>query len=151
MKQKIFVNTVKTLRGNLCSRKGFSKVEALCAVIIVIFLIGISVPKFISLHNECQEGNTNYNLARLRSAIAAYYGNNKGTYPTDNLQSLIPVYIESIPFAKVKGHKKSNMVSTEFTGKGGWYYINDKNDPAWGEVKINLDGADSSGVDWRNH
>ena len=92
-------------------KKGFSLFEILVTIVVFAVLLGFTIPKFVSLVDKAKEGSTKHQLVRLRSAIAAYYGENQGVYPTDNLNSLVPRYIESIPQVKVPGLKPSNEVS----------------------------------------
>ncbi|WP_424245832.1 hypothetical protein Dip510_000768 [Elusimicrobium posterum] len=139
------------LKETLKSKKGLSKTEIVFGVLLIVLLFGLSVPKFMDILGKCREGRTIHNLNRLRSAIAAYYGENRGEYPTDNLQSLTPRYIEKIPFVFNQETGPSDKV---ITGKpdytGGWVYVNDPNDFNWGDIKINLKGQDSTGKRWED-
>ncbi len=137
-------------------KKGFTVLEILLTVVIFAVLLGLTVPKFISLIDKSKEGSTKHQLTRLRSAIAAYYGENQGEYPTDDLTSLVPRYIEAIPQVKVPGLASTSHVSTgtyrqAFTNKGGWAYVNDPDDPYFGEVFVNTDRPDSFGTPWYNY
>ena len=137
-------------------KKGFTLVEVLLTTVIFAVLLGLTVPKFMSLLNKAKEGSTKHQLVRLRSAIAAYYGENQGEYPTDNLTSLMPRYIEEIPQTKVPGFAPSNRVSTgtyeqAFTKEGGWAYVSDPADPRFGDVFVNTDQPDSYGKPWHTH
>ena len=84
-------------------KKGFAAVEIVIAVIVFAVLLGLTVPKFMALIHKANEGSTKHSLSRLRSAIVAYYGEHQGMYPTDDLSSLVPTYIEEIPQARVPG------------------------------------------------
>lgn len=75
-------------------RKGFTVTEILITVVVFALLLGFTVPKFLTLVHKAQEGSTKHKLVKVRSAIAAYYGEHQGTYPTDDLTSLVPAYIE---------------------------------------------------------
>ena len=137
-------------------KKGFTLLEILITVTLFAVLLGFTVPKFISLINKAQEGSTKHELVRLRTAIAAYYGENQGVYPTDDLGSLVPRYIEAIPQVQVPGMKPTNRVSagsyeTAFTKTGGWAYVNDPADPRFGDVFVNTDQEDSYGKIWHTH
>ncbi len=134
-------------------KKGFTMVEVLITLIVFALLLGLTVPKFITLVHKAREGSTKHQLVRLRSAIAAYYGENQGVYPTDNLNSLVPKYIEAIPQAQVPGLPPSSSVSagsyeTAFTKTGGWAYVSDSADPRFGDVFVNSDKEDSYGKAW---
>ena len=137
-------------------KKGFTVVEILVIVAVLVFLFVFTVPKFMSLVHKAQEGSTKHQLMRVRSAIAAYYGENQGTYPTDNLSSLVPQYLEKMPEARLPGKAPSAHVSTgnfetAFTKTGGWAYVNDPEDPRFGDVFVNVDKHDSYGKHWTAH
>ena len=137
-------------------KKGFTAIEIVVAVVVFAVLLGVTVPKFVSLVYKAREGSTKHQLIRLRSAIAAYYGEHQGTYPTDNLASLVPHYIEAIPTAQVPGYAPSNAVSAgsyenAFTKTGGWAYVSDPADPRFGDVFVNTDQEDSYGKAWHTH
>lgn len=137
-------------------KKGFTMVEILVTVVVFALLAGFTVPKFISLVHKAREGSTKHQLVRLRTAIAAYYGENQGTYPTDDLSCLVPKYIEAIPQANVPGLKPSRQVTagsyeSAFTKTGGWAYVNDPADPRFGDVFVNTDKEDSYGKAWNTH
>ena len=137
-------------------KKGFSALEILLLTVILAVLIGATVPKFKSLVYKAKEGSTKHQLLRVRSAIAAYYGENQGVYPTDDLKSLVPQFIEKIPPARVPGLAPSAHVSTgnfeqAFTKTGGWAYVNDPSDPRFGDFFVNTDKEDSYGKAWYTH
>jgi len=129
--------------------KGLTRIQMILAVALVLIFAGLSVPKFIDIAKKTREGATKFNLDRMRSAVAAYYGDNSGTYPTDDLTVLVPRYIEKSPAVDVRGFPKSNAVPTgKPAGRGGWFYVNDKNNPRWGTVTVDVAGKDSSGKPW---
>lgn len=137
-------------------KKGFTVIEVVITLIVFALLLGLTVPKFITLVNKAREGSTKHQLVRLRSAIAAYYGENQGVYPTDDLTSLVPTYIEAIPQVNVPGLPQTNKVTAgnyeaAFTKKGGWAYVNDPADPRFGDVFVNTDKEDSYGKAWNTH
>ncbi|MBO7238602.1 MAG: type II secretion system protein [Elusimicrobiaceae bacterium] len=137
-------------------KKGFTAIEIVITMVIFAVLLGLTVPKFIGLIHKAHEGSTKHELVRLRSAIAAYYGEHQGVYPTDNLSCLVPDYIEAIPTAKVPGFAPSAQVSvgnsqTALTETGGWAYINEPADPRFGDVFVNTTKTDSYGKAWHTH
>jgi len=137
-------------------KKTFSAVEIVIASIVFLVLLGLTVPKFTALIHKAREGSTKHNLVRLRTAVAAYYGEHQGVYPTDDLSSLVPTYIEDIPLARVPGFAPSKHVSTgsydqALTGEGGWAYVNDPADPRFGDVFVNTQKEDSYGKAWHTH
>ena len=125
-------------------------------MLVFAVLLGLTVPKFSTLVHKAREGSTKHQLVRLRSAIAAYYGENQGMYPTDDLSSLVPRYIEAIPQADVPGFEPTNKVSSgsyeqAFDKTGGWAYVNDPTDPRYGDFFVNTDKEDSYGKAWNTH
>lgn len=137
-------------------KRGFTAIEIVITVVLFAVLLGVTVPKFMSLIHKAYEGNTKHQLVRLRSAIAAYYGEHQGVYPTDDLSCLVPHYIEAIPTVQVPGTAPSSHVSygnyeTAFTKTGGWAYVSDPADPRFGDVFVNADKEDSYGKAWHTH
>ena len=134
-------------------KKGFTITESIIVVVVLALLLGFTVPKFMTLLHKAQEGSAKHKLVQVRSAIAAYYGEHQGMYPTDDLSSLIPAYIEKIPTVKVPGYAPSAHVSTgtyeqAYTKTGGWAYVSDPEDPRFGDFFVNVDELDSYGKHW---
>ena len=137
-------------------KKGFTVTEVIVIVVILAGLFVFTVPKFMTLVHKAQEGSTKHQLMRVRSAIAAYYGENQGRYPTDDLSCLVPQFIEKIPQARVPGYAPTAHVSagnfqTAFTKTGGWAYVNDPEDPRYGDFFVNSEQIDSYGKPWHTH
>ena len=137
-------------------KKGFTITEVVVMLIVFAILLGFTVPKFITLVHKAQEGSTKHKLVRVRNAIAAYYGEHQGLYPTDDLSSLVPQYLEKIPQARIPGYPPSSKVTTgnfeqSFTNEGGWSYVNDATDPRFGDFFVNVDAQDSYGKTWMSH
>lgn len=136
--------------------KGFTKLEVLITVLVFAFLLGCTVPRVMHLVHKAKEGSTKHRLVKMRSAIAAYYGEHQGTYPTDDLSCLVPKYIEGIPMVTIPGFRPSHHVSTgsyeqAFTNQGGWAYVNDPTDPRYGDIFVNTNKEDSYGTAWNLH
>lgn len=134
-------------------KKGFTVTEIVVVIVVLALLVGFTVPKFMTLLHKAQEGSTKHKLVQVRSAIAAYYGEHQGVYPTDDLSSLVPTYIEKIPAVRVPGYAPSSHVSTGtyeecFTKTGGWAYVNNPNDPHFGDFFVNVADSDSYGNRW---
>ena len=137
-------------------KKGFTTVEIIIIVAVLACLFIFTVHKFMSLVHKAQEGSTKHQLMRVRNAIAAYYGENQGMYPTDDLSCLVPQYLEKIPEARIPGKAPSAHVSTgnfetAFTKTGGWAYVNDPTDPRYGDFFVNAEEEDSYGKAWHTH
>lgn len=137
-------------------RGGFSALEIVITVAVFALLMCFTVPKFLHLVHKAKEGGTKHKLVKVRSAIAAYYGEHQGTYPTDDLSSLVPQYIEHIPQATVPGFEPTSRVSAgsfdaAFDKTGGWVYVSDPSDPRHGDFFVNTDKEDSYGKPWHLH
>ncbi len=137
-------------------KKGFTVTEVIVMLVVLACLLGFTIPKFMLLVHKAQEGSTKHKLVQLRSAIAAYYGEHQGMYPTDDLSSLVPQYIEKIPQVRVPGYAPTAHVSAgtyqqAFTQTGGWAYVNDPQDPRFGDLFVNVNGQDSYGKEWASH
>ncbi len=138
----------------LKNKKGFGLVEISIAIVLIVLLIGVSIPKFMSLLNQSKEAQTKYNLIRLRSAIAAYYGEHKSTYPgADIVEAIVPKYIEEVPIAVSGKIGPAREIYTTATihsreHKGGWYYVDDMHAPDFGTIRANLPGKTLKGEEW---
>ena len=131
-------------------KKGFTITEIAVVIVVLALLTGFTVPKFITLLHKAEEGSAKHKLVQVRSAIAAYYGEHQGVYPTDDLSSLVPQYIEKLPSVKVPGYAPSAHVSTgtydeAFTKTGGWAYVNNPEDRRFGDFFGNVDHWDRYG------
>jgi len=139
---------------------GFSAIEiVIAAAILAVFSI-IAFPKFSSVIRKSQEGAAKNALGSLRSAVAMYYGDNEGEYPSSDIAAVLAQnkqYIEKIPDLKIPGHhKKTNKIITsgylENNDTGEWAYKLDDSDDGTGKTKgqiwINCSHKDSKGVIW---
>jgi prepilin-type N-terminal cleavage/methylation domain-containing protein len=135
----------------LRSIQGFTLVELLIVIMIIGILGGILVPKVGSTIRKAQDGTTRGNLGELRSVISIYYANNDGRFPTDNLDSLVPSYVASLPSVRSVGeHGDSNQVVTEIvlTDTGKWSYNNVVGEPGFGSIHIGCTHTDTLGNTW---
>lgn len=139
------------------NKKGFSITEVTIMLVLFVVLLCFAVPKFTHLWHKAQEGSTKHQLVRVRSALAVYYGEHQGMYPTEDLESsLVPQYLEKMPKARIPGMLPSSHVSMGnfeqcFTKEGGWAYVSDPNDPRFGDFFVNTDKEDSYGKSWMTH
>lgn len=142
------------------NKKGFSAIEIVIAVAVVLILAIIAVPKLSDVLRKSNEGATKGSLGALRSAIAMYYGDHEGNYPgADIVKELTEngKYINEIPYAYCPPyHGKSNTIITKDfdknKDKGGWAYKVDDEEDGTGKVKgqiwVNCSHADSKGNIW---
>lgn len=132
-------------------------------VAIIGILAAIAIPKFSNLIIKGHEASTKGNLGGLRSALAIYYSDMEGSYPTDTLQVLrlngkyLSYVISPAKFPQVAGfntgHPDSNTVlgQTSVDDTGGWVYDNIATDGNWGTLLANCSHSDSKGSFWTSY
>ncbi|MDR2457861.1 MAG: hypothetical protein LBD41_05215 [Clostridiales Family XIII bacterium] len=131
-----------------------NKVEAIIAILGLGLLIFVTVHKCFRVLEQSKEIATKKGLSSLRSAIALYYADNNGNYPSNNISKELVEkgYIEKIPYVYLPHYKKSNHITTinfdKNTDLGGWAYkVDDTLDYSGhtkGQVWINCSHGDWS-------
>lgn len=111
-------------RGCMSNSRGFTLTELMISVAVIGLLVVAAV---ITVGNSIRKANENVargNLGILRMAIMTYYGTNEGVWPSNPLpNSLIPDYINEIPYLNLNGHPRTNqVVGPNITDSGGWCY-----------------------------
>ncbi len=144
------------------SERGFTLIELMIVVAIIGILAAIAIPKFADLVKKSQEGKTRGNLTTIRSALSIYYGDNEGSYPTDDTSSLTTnsKYLKAIPNAVIPGfgfagHSEGSSVSladsvttSTSSENGTWGYANNNGNVNWGHFWVYCTHNDSKSVDW---
>ena len=140
------------------NKKGISFIEIVVAILIILFLTFFFYPKFLDIIRKSNEATTRANLTALRSAIAVYYGDNEGRFPSANIAQELTgddgKYIKYIPEAFCPPYTNpSNEITTEPTGKSGkWaYQVKDSDDRQAGEIWVDCNKEDSKGVVWSTY
>lgn len=140
------------------NKKGFSFVEILIAIAVILIVTVILYPKFIDIIRKSHEAKTRANLAALRSAIAIYYGENEGSFPGEDIAEILVSedgkYIKYIPEVYCPPyHNITNEITTKPTGDSGkWaYQAKDSEDRQWGELWIDCNHTDTKGVVWNTY
>lgn len=140
------------------NKEGLSFTEILIAIAIILILTIVLYPKFLNIIKKSHEATTRANLTALRNAIAIYYGDHEGKFPSkeivQELTSENGKYIKFIPEVYCPPyHDISNEITTEPTGDSGkWaYQAEDSNDRQWGEIWIDCNHADSKGIIWNTY
>ena len=139
-------------------KKKISLTEILIGVAVILLITLVVYPKFISIIRKSNEAATRANLTALRSAIAIYYGDNEGNFPTENiaeeLLSQDGKYIKLIPEVYCPPyHNITKEITTKPTGDSGkWaYQVEDSEDRQTGELWIDCNHEDSNGVVWNTY
>ena len=70
------------MKKMILEQRGFTLIELMIVVAIIGILAAIAIPKFTSMLEKSREGATKGNLGAIRSAIAIYYGDREGVWPT---------------------------------------------------------------------
>jgi prepilin-type N-terminal cleavage/methylation domain-containing protein len=143
--------------------KGFTLIELMIVVAIIGILSAVAVPRFTDLIRKSHEGASKGKLSGLRSTLHIYYADNEGTYPTDDLSSLLEAgkYISYIPEVYIPGYhvKNSGVQNNDDLGtaailtddSGGWLYWNQRTGSAsrqWGGLWIGCNHEDAAGNVW---
>lgn len=141
-------------KANNMNARGFTLIELMLIVAIIGILSSIALPQFAKVVRKSQEGTTLGNLACMRAAIGIYVGDHDGLYPTDDLSSLVPMYLQKLPIKQTPPyHPSGNTVSagdatTMTTATGDWFYFNVQNTPDFGKVVVNCIHQDVKGNVW---
>ena len=131
------------------SKSGITFLEVLIIIVVLGVVGAITVPKFKVMINQSREGKVKSRLGDLRGALAIYYSDTSGLYPSDRgtpetrLSSvLVPRYVPSIPFVQLPHlhSKKLNTVSDRVDDAGDWIYTTYR-----GFVAVNCNHADTKG------
>lgn len=130
------------------TKNGLTILEVLIMATVIGVVAAITIPKFIVMSHRSREADTKGNLGDLRGALAIYYSDNFGLYPSDagtpetRLSSaIVPKYIKSMPAVTLTHvHPRQATVQDVFDDGGDWYYtmLN-------GFVAVNCTHADTRG------
>jgi hypothetical protein len=113
------------------NESGLSFLEVLM-IIVVLGVVGfITVPKFQTMLYQSRESHTKSHLGDLRGAIAIYYSDNFGRFPSDEgtadtrlTGALVPQYLKRIPDVELRHlySRNLNTVQDRFDDQGDWMY-----------------------------
>ena|SRR5581483_1516455 len=130
---------------------GFTLVELMIVVAIVAILAAIGAVRYQSMVQKTREGTTKGNAASVRIALAIYYGDREGVWPTTLdpagwQNHLLSVYLDKMPEVALTQAGPSSQVSALASGAVptapgvGWAYDSDK-----GRIYVNSNYNDSNG------
>ena len=111
-------------RGCVSDSKGFTLTELMISVAVLGLLAVIVIVKGGDSIRRANENVAKGNLGILRMSIMTYYGTNEGVWPSNPLSnSLIPNYVNEIPYLNLESHPRTNqIVGPNITDSGGWCY-----------------------------
>lgn len=131
------------------SESGLTFLEVLLLIVVLGVLMAITIPKFQLMLYQSRESRTKSHLGDLRGALAIYYSDNFGLYPSDEgtaetrlAAALVPQYIKTIPAVELSHHhpNKMNTVQDRIDDGGDWTYSMYK-----GFVAVNCTHIDTKG------
>jgi prepilin-type N-terminal cleavage/methylation domain-containing protein len=102
-------------------RRGFTLIELTIVVAIIAVLAAIAIPMYGNMVTRSKESVVKGQLGSLRSALAVYYADNDGMYPSSLTAGLIPGgnYLQQLPLVFIPpvilqsnpGHDLNNVES----------------------------------------
>lgn len=110
---------------------GLTVLEIITMVVVLGVVAAITLPKFRLALYQSREGRTKTHLGELRGALAIYYSDNFGLYPSDEgtaetrlKAALTPKYINRIPYVELDHYYPENLNTVEdrFDNRGDWVY-----------------------------
>jgi len=133
--------------------RGFTLIELMVVVVILGILAAVLAPKIPLFLTKAKEGKTKGNLATLRSTLNIYYSDNDGIYPYDNLSSIVPKYLKTIPDCQISPyHAATNSVSNGSvvgnSDTGSWEYNRYDTNASWGSVWVECTHNDCTETGW---
>lgn len=79
-------------------QKGFTLVELVVVMAILLLLTALAVPKFTNVLANAREGSNTTNLTMLQQAVDLYISSeNVALADADDLEDLIPAYLKKVP------------------------------------------------------
>ncbi len=131
------------------NESGMTALEIIIMVVVLGVVGIITVPKFKLMVYQSREGRTKTSLGELRGALAIYYSDNFGLYPSDEgtpetrlSSSLVPKYLKTMPYVDLTQFypKKLNTVQDRLDDRGDWVYSTLN-----GYVSVNSSHLDTKG------
>ena len=132
-------------------------------LIVLGIAAAIALPRFTAMKNGEDERSAKTNLAALRSALASYYLDTKGSYPAD-LNQLVPKYTPEIPNVfpanpagsgvEIYGPEVcsgAELLGAKLRDTGKWGYVAAPKAPCDGKIFFDSANTDSNGAAWTSY
>lgn len=153
-------------------QRGWTLVELSIVMLILGILAAVGLNQYVDLKRKATESALRGELASLRGAVAIYYSDMEGQYPTDLNIAFAPgsKYINGIPSGTIPdvsdhdnpGHETAQAAvqpydgvpaqEADFQSEGSllWGYVNEGTSTSYGRVFANCRHRDTAGEYWTN-
>jgi type II secretory pathway pseudopilin PulG len=110
---------------------GLTFFEILIMLLVLGVVAVVTLPKFRAQVETSREGRTKASLGDLRGALAIYYSDNFGLYPSDEgtpetrlSSSIVPKYLKTMPAVDLTHlyPDRLNTVEDRIDNRGDWVY-----------------------------
>lgn len=123
-------------------KKNIFTSEIILIVLVIAVFAWLSARKIEVIRAEAAAAASKESITRLQDAVNVYRWEHENRCP-ENLDLLVPEYIEKIPSAYKTLSNSSSSVkygpyNQTFDGSGGWVYVNDEQSEHYCEVFLNI-------------
>jgi len=105
------MNITKRLKSNWHGQKGFTLVEILIVIAVLGILAAVVIVNYGHINSTSYKGAANDELAKVRLAEQAYFGDHNQTYPETSLDEEFTSYFDR----PIKGKYTFNTETGEIT------------------------------------
>lgn len=126
-------------------------------IAVLAIIVSIAVPRLSQMIRRANEASTLGKLGAIRTALTIYYADNEGIFPTDLTPLMTPgsKYLTGIIPMYTMSHGSSESVNYSSAGdvadSGGWSYLNNASNTAWGKVWVDCTHTDMKGLVWSSY
>jgi len=147
--------------------QGFTFVELVITVAVIAILAAVAIPKFADLVRKSKDAAIHGELGTIRSAIAIYYSENEGMFPSGPLSDALTnggKYLDEISYCDVpQYHGKQlgvndndshGLAGLDNIDEGKWCYHNRESDSGGsrqGDFWIGCVHTDTKGSIWSSY
>jgi len=137
------------------ARSGFTLVEMMIVLTIIAIVAMIALPKVGNLIRAANESATRAKLSSIRSALAMYYTDNEGIYPSalDPLLQPGSKYLTQVVPVYTQAHGSSSDIhyvpAVNDDDTGAWGYVN--TGAQAGQIWVQCTHTDLKGMQWNKY